>query len=377
MKESEIKKIETELELGQLYFEKTDFVHALEHFEVVLKEGVKLEDKTLFLKAMNLALRLYAELENFPQIVRLKDMLQDLIINNEVQPSSRTFYTLALCSSYKDQPKQALEYLEKALALALATDEKEDICYAIHGLAAVYVQLDRPEDALKEIYNLKVFFQVLELQELKLSNLLLNGHIFRRMKDYDRAIEIFWQCYEMLKDNKNYYFFINVLYALGASYADAGNTDMARLYLSLAKRTADPVNMKRGLRHIDERLSALGVPTESKYDLIFNLVNNSVVERRKGSIDFKNQFILLDLLKLFVKTPGEVFTKETIVRTIWKQEYNPEVHDNKIYVTIKRLRQMIEPDYDKPRYIFRAKNGYYLNRNTKIHLENHNQGMKG
>ena len=44
-------------------------------------------------------------------------------------------------------------------------------------------------------------------------------------------------------------------------------------------------------------------------------------------------------------------------------------HDNKIYVTIKRLRKLIEPDYDKPRYIFRAKNGYYLNKNTKILME--------
>lgn len=376
MKESEIKKIETELELGRLYFEKTDFTQALEHFDFVLKEGLQLADKTLFLKAANRALRCYAELEDEANIVRLKDLLQDLIIKNEVQPNARTFYTLALCASYKDQHKQALEYLEKALALALASDDKEDICYSIHGLAAVYVQLGRVEDALKEIYNLKVFFQVMELPELKISNALLNGHIFRRMKDYEHALEIFWQCYEMLKDNKNYYSLFNVLYALGVVYADLGNNDMARLYLSLAKRSADPVNMRRSLRFIEEKLKALGVPAESKYDLIFNLVNNSVVERRKGSIDFKNQFILLDLLKLFLKTPGEVFTKETIVKTIWKQDYNPEVHDNKIYVTIKRLRQMIEPDYDKPRYIFRAKNGYYLNRNTKIHVENQNQGMK-
>lgn len=377
MKEAEIKKLETELELGRLYFEKTDFTQALEHFDFILKEGLRAEDKNIFLKAVSMALRCYVELEDDAQVLRIKDILQNSIINNQVQPTSRSFYTLALCASHKEQPKQALEYLEKALAMALATDVKEDICHSIHGLAVVYVQLGRLEDALKEIYNLKVFFQVMELPELKISSALLNGHIFLRMKDYEKATEIFWQCYEMLKDNKNYYLFISVLYALGSVYADAGNNDMARLYLSLAKRSADPINMKRGLRHIEKRLSALGVPAENKYDLIFNLMNNSVIERRKGSIDFKNQFILLDLLKLFVKTPGEVFTKETIVKTIWKQDYNPEVHDNKIYVTIKRLRQMIEPDYDKPRYIFRAKNGYYLNRNTKIHVEQQQQVVKG
>jgi hypothetical protein len=27
---------------------------------------------------------------------------------------------------------------------------------------------------------------------------------------------------------------------------------------------------------------------------------------------------------------------------------------------------LIEPEIDKPRYIFRAKNGYYLNKNTRV-----------
>jgi DNA-binding response OmpR family regulator len=70
-----------------------------------------------------------------------------------------------------------------------------------------------------------------------------------------------------------------------------------------------------------------------------------------------------------MKTPGQVYSKEFLVKQVWKQEYDPAVHDNKIYVTIKRLRKLIEPEYEKPRYIFRAKNGYYLNKNTKVLLE--------
>ena len=87
-----------------------------------------------------------------------------------------------------------------------------------------------------------------------------------------------------------------------------------------------------------------------------------------GKIDFKNQFILLDLLKLFISNQGQIFSKEYLVEHVWKQNYDPEVHDNKIYVTIKRLRKMIEPDYDKPKYIFRAKNGYYLSKSAKVGL---------
>lgn len=78
----------------------------------------------------------------------------------------------------------------------------------------------------------------------------------------------------------------------------------------------------------------------------------------------------MDLLRLFVQQQGHVFSKEFLVEQVWKQSYDPAVHDNKIYVTIKRLRKMIEPDYDKPKYIFRAKNGYFMNKSAKVLIEN-------
>jgi DNA-binding response OmpR family regulator len=77
----------------------------------------------------------------------------------------------------------------------------------------------------------------------------------------------------------------------------------------------------------------------------------------------------LDLLRLFVQNQGHIYSKEYLVENVWKQPYDPAIHDNKIYVTIKRLRKLIEPDYEKPKYIFRAKNGYYMNKAARVHLE--------
>ena len=69
---------------------------------------------------------------------------------------------------------------------------------------------------------------------------------------------------------------------------------------------------------------------------------------------------------MFMGTPGQVYSKEEIVNNIWQQEYDPRVHDNKLYVTIKRLRKLIEPENDKPKYLYRAKNGYYFNKDVKF-----------
>jgi tetratricopeptide (TPR) repeat protein len=311
-------------------------------------------------------LRVYAETEDHRSIESTKEKLHELVVANELELTSKTYYTFALCASYKGQQKVALEYLEKALATALSKDDKEDVCFAIYGLAAVYFHLQRYEDALREIYNLQVFFQVLDLPEIRLTSQILNGHILRACGQPARALELFLQSYDNLKEQKNMYIFVTLLFALGITYKDLGDKSQSRFYLQLAKRSADPQNLRIVYRAIEAELKQVEATDEPQFDLIFDSTSNSVVERKMGRIDFKNQFILLDLLQLFVKNPGEVHTKENLVKRIWKENYDPSVHDNKIYVTIKRLRKLIEPDFEKPRYIFRAKNGYYLNRNARV-----------
>lgn len=357
------------MELGKLYYERCDFGVAIEKYKEAAAGFFEEKNYEQYLTCQNYLLRMYAEREEAENIRATKERLQDLVLKEGFELNAKTYYTLGICASYKGQNDVALDYFQKSLAIALATDNKKDICFAINGLAITYYALDRLSDALKEIYNLQVFFQVLSLRDLKLSSQMLNGHILRKMKKYDQALDIFWECYDLLRDEKNMYIYLSLLRSLGVTYKDAGEIDLARMYLKLARKSVDSGNLRYLTRNIDQALSELGESAKDDFDLVFDSVSNSVLEKKKGRIDFKNQFILLDMLRLFMKQPGTVYSKEHLVRHVWKQEYNPAVHDNKIYVTIKRLRKLIEPDYDKPRYIFRAKNGYYLNKNARILIQ--------
>jgi len=360
----------SDLEVGELLCEKGEFKNAWKYLSQAKSELHKAKDWSGYLKAQNLMLRICAEMERSDEITSIKEELQDLVINENVALTSKTYYTLALCASYKGQSDTARDYLNKALSLGLESDSKEDICYAINGMAMLAFQEGRYEDALKEIYNLKVFYQVIDLPELKLSSLILNGHILKRMGEFDKALDLYWQCYDQLKVSKNLYMYLHLLNALGFTYSEMGDHNMARVYLNLAKRAIDPENHIALNRLIQSNLDNIGDAKDTeKYDLIYHMSSNSVVEKRRGKVDFKNQFILMDMLRLFLKNPGEVYSKEELVRKVWKQEYDPRIHDNKIYVTIKRLRKMIEPDYEKPKYIYRAKNGYYLNKSTRVLFE--------
>lgn len=356
-------------ELGKLHCDRGDFDSAIE----VLKEaaeGFSAERNfPKYLKCLNLLLRMYAEREQSEEIHLIKEKLFDLVIKESVELGSKIFYTLALCSSYKGQNDTALEYLQKALAIAMDLDSKEDICYAVCGMAAVYVSTGRFDEALLEIRNLQIFLEVLDLPELKISAQMMNAMILAETKKYDEALELLWQTYDLIQKTKSLAMQIHLLINMGWIYALLGDLEKARIHLRLAKQSCDSKNMVRMTKTIEREMARIGEAAYSEYDLVFDLESHMIQERRLGKIDFKNQFILLELLRLFMQNQGQIYSKEYIVEQIWKQAYDPTAHDNKIYVTIKRLRKMIEPDFDKPKYIFRAKNGYFMNKAVKVHID--------
>lgn len=362
-------KFDQTFEIGKLYADRGDFDLAMSRLQDASKGYLEEKNFLGYLESETLLLRIHAEREDLEKIQAFKERLQDLVLQEGFELTSKTYYTLALCAIYRGQHEIALEYLQKALAIALAHDNKSDICYAIVGIAVCYKNLGRLADSLKEIYNLQVFFQVLDIPEVRISSQFLNAQILNEMKRHDEAAEILWQAYDQIKIQKNMVLHIFVLYYLGCTYAFKGEKEMARAHLRLADNAVDPKNYVRLANAIKQSLKELGGDTSDKYDLVFELANHSILEKKLGRVDFKNQFILLDLLKLFVQNQGQVYSKEFLVENVWKQPYDPAVHDNKIYVTIKRLRKMIEPDYDKPKYIFRAKNGYFMNKSARVLIE--------
>lgn len=356
-------------EIGRLYYERGDILKAIAVLEEEVLRLLPTESHEVLIDTLHLLLRCFAENLNFEKINFYKSLILKLIEKDGVLLTGKTYYVLALCSSYMNQDSHGLEYCQKALSLAIAHDDKETICSALLGIAISYYHIDRLEDSLKEMYNLQVFMNVLEMPQIRISALMLKGQIYRKLGKFDQSLEELWTCYDLLKTNKNLYANLSLFYGLALTYKAMGQIDEARKYLVLANKAVDRQNLKKLATSVESLLATLGdSSSESRYDLVYNGTKHLVVEKNKGRIDFNNQFILLDLLELFLSNQGVSFSKEQLVKTVWKQSYNPEVHDNKIYVTIKRLRQLIEPDIEKPKYIFRSKNGYYFNKESRVQL---------
>ncbi|MBE5813663.1 MAG: response regulator transcription factor [Clostridiales bacterium] len=92
------------------------------------------------------------------------------------------------------------------------------------------------------------------------------------------------------------------------------------------------------------------------HDMEINIVNRSVTlagtEVRLTAKEF-------DLLQVFVNNRGEVFSREKLLKTVWKYDYAGDART--VDVHIRRLREKIERNPAQPEFIFTKWGaGYYF-----------------
>ncbi|MFY9176724.1 MAG: response regulator transcription factor [Caldicoprobacterales bacterium] len=91
-------------------------------------------------------------------------------------------------------------------------------------------------------------------------------------------------------------------------------------------------------------------------NMTINIANRSVVIDGKDVNLTAKEF---DLLQLFATNPGKVFSRESLLETVWKYDYLGDLRT--VDVHIRRLREKIEPNPSQPEFIFTKWGvGYYF-----------------
>ena len=407
------------LNLGINQFSCGDLLNSLKNLKKASSQLLKEKKYYQYLQAQNLRIVICTETEDFNEIAHIRNELVEMVWNYKDLGTNyaRLHYSLGFCflrqNNFIKAQVQFDQGLAEAFKLQKKLEEQKDqkklliakinTCYISYGFASLYAAKNNIPEAIQELKNIDMLIQsssslhkqiqedlhqntseepsskdtvvslensIEELKALEFANNLLKAQILTIEKKYDPAEKLLWLCYEQSqKSHRRRYMFLHLFYSLGKNYMEKGNYEQASIFLNLANKSTNPLILKAMHRKITRMLQKLKEAITNNYDIVVNLENKTIVEKQKGYINIKNQFILLDMLKLFVSTPGTVYSKESLVEKIWKQKYDPRVHDNKIYVTIKRLRELMEPDYRKPKYIFRTKDGYYMNKKVKLLLK--------
>ncbi len=92
------------------------------------------------------------------------------------------------------------------------------------------------------------------------------------------------------------------------------------------------------------------------HDMEVNVINRSVT---LGGKDVRLTAKEFDLLQLFITNRGKVFSRETMLETVWKYDYMGDART--VDVHIRRLREKIERNPAQPEFIFTKWGvGYYF-----------------
>ena len=195
---------------------------------------------------------------------------------------------------------------------------------------------------------------------------ILYGHLFSQYEQYDKALEHFREANRSLQDKNCWNLYGQILLGKGMVHRKMGEYNKAILYFELALDSCDHKVFRKLSETLEEEILDI---KDSSVDLYLDRTNRVVQEKNLGTIDFKHRFVLLEILFLLAKNSGTYYDKEELARLVWKDEYNPLIHDKLIYTSVSRLRKLIEPKGEKRTYILRGKEGYTFNPLVKTRFQ--------
>jgi DNA-binding winged helix-turn-helix (wHTH) protein len=369
-------------ELGQLYMEKCDFPNAVDCFEKVKTEALQFHLYDNYFKAIACLLRIHAERLDFSKYDSLiREMVQvgsSLSAYKRYEP--KIHYKQGIAASYRRLFEEARVHFSQAKALVetmlrddtVAPKDREDMVRDHLSCRYALAMLEKDEknpalglkladDLLKEIDELKHGAHALEhvqLADIEASLVILQGHCYRDLGDPLKALDRYWTAHSILKSHRNWSHYYYVLLGLGRAYQALGNQERAQIFFDLINDAIGNLELN-ALKKAVERVS-LRQP-ESRNRLLVDRERKVIIEPKIGEVHFERRFVLLEIFYLLAASPGKVFSKEDLVDKIWRESYNPMIHDSKVYTSISRLRKLIEPDFKRPVYILNERDGYAFN----------------
>ncbi len=356
--------------LAKVYYDKADLVTAEDLFLKALDKTVYPRDSFAMFKCYGFLIRIYSEMQREAEAekyIQQADKLVELLQKDMGSLNSHYFYNVGMVSIYKGEFEQALENFVLSYQKAQKENEPELIAKGLYSMANACLNLEKYNEALNYLNQLSELLNILKKGYLKGSMYMLYGNIYKELGKTVEAEEAYDKAIQHLQQKNCWNLFGYILLGKGITAKKAGEFNQALLYFRIAKNSTN-VNYRRLIELINDQVEDVN---DSSVDLYLDRHNRMIHEKTIGPIDFKHRFVLLEILFLLAKNPGSAYGKEDLAKAIWKDEYNPLIHDKLIYTSISRLRKLIEPKGSGRKYILRGKDGYTFNPrvNARFHKE--------
>ena len=360
-------------QLGKVYYDKADFDKAEDAFVKALSFADPVLDAFSILKTYGFLIRIASEKtesEKAGKYILETEKLVEVLSRSLPTLSAEYFYNLGVVKNYSGNFDEARLNFELAHRKSNEENDPELLSKCLLSLATnAYYRKDL-DLSLKYLDQLNDLLKIIKKYYLSGAMYTYYARIFVELNENDKALNYYKLSNEYLQSKKCWNLYGYILYGKAIALKKAGNFDEALAMFHLAQESIDTTVFRRLNNLIESEIEDVN---DSTVDLYLDRTNRKIVERSLGTIDFKHRFVLLEILFLLSKNPGTYFDKEQLAKMIWKDEYNPLIHDKLIYTSVSRLRKLIEPDdaESKRKYIIRGKDGHTFNPLAKIrfHME--------
>ncbi len=365
--------------LAKIQYDKGDLEQAEKYFLKSLGYTETPRDVFLKLKILGFLIRIASEkLENekASELISLAEGIMESSAKLLGTLNAEYFYNQAVIKNYSGAFEEARENFKIAYRKSKEENEPELLAKCLLALSQNYYTAQKYEDALSGLDQLKELLTILNKNYLNGAMNYKYARIFFELEKYEEALAHYNKAIYYLQDKKCWNLLGYIQLGRGQVFKKKGDFEKALLYFSIAQDCIEKNQFKRLSSLIEQEINEVN---DSSIDFYLDRTNRKVHERTLGTIDFKHRFVLLEILYLLAKNPGVFFDKDKLAKSIWKDEYNPLIHDKLIYTSVSRLRKLIEPEKEtsdgkrvsKRTYIIRGKDGYTFNPEVKIrfHME--------
>lgn len=367
--------------LAKVHYDKADLDSAQEYFEKALACTDRPKDIFAIFKILGFLIRIASEkMENSKadEYIRECEQLVDELTSVLGSLNSEYFYNVGVVKNYRGLFYESRQNFELAYKKSKEENDPDTLAKTLLALANNCYNLKEHDLALNYLDQLDQLLKIINKSYLRGSMYMLLGRIYKELGLYDKSLESFSKSMVKLREKKCWNLYGYVLIGRGSVFKRLGEYEKSLLYFNMAKDLVDEKSFIRLSQLLDTEIQDVN---DSSIDIYLDRTNRKVIEKTLGTIDFKHRFVLLEILFLLAKNSGNYYDKEQLAKSIWKDEYNPLIHDKLIYTSVSRLRKLIEPKNgknEKRKYIVRGKDGYTFNPRAKIrfHLESKTEDDK-
>lgn len=376
------------IEYARVLFEKCELalskraaLEALEYSKAEKSTQIRIE-------AVSTLVRLGAEASDRAEISKWGAELDAALADAPENMLSLAWYVKSVVASYSGDTRlvqsfglRAIRALSKRMKQNPTNEEIQEWVKIWIQVAHNFFEVGKRRRAMRVARLMLSRYEGLGLRGTMGIVYMMEGILAEDAGEVQTAQKWFQKAHVAYLEDRNWFSHLYVLYGYARLERKNRNFTQAYWYLDLMEKAARGPEFGNLLSIIASERKRL---EEDAIDLLIDSRKCQIHTREAKGVSLGKQYVLLGILEALTdahsKTANDAdrgLSKSDIIEKVWKEKYRPEVHDNKLYYNINRLRKLIEPDMKHPKYLMNWREGYRLAPGLKVQFVGATLSKKG